>query len=437
MNGEKVAMATMDEKKPLDAAESIAKGVLDSHPTFDFNVGVPDKCLYDEVVSDNKIKPKFKVGDFIANDYCFGKVIEITNDAYLLDTEQGIPFSYEHNAHIWTIQDAKAGDVLALSYASQNYILIYKGLYEKTMMSVFCFYCVEEDTYYDETDSFHVMNCGEIITPATKEQRELLFAKMKDAGYEWDAEKKELKKIEQKLKWSKEEDANKVEPKFHKGDWIISKYMHLVMQILNNDNGFYKTVEINGTVRHYSYDYIDCNFKLWTIQDAKDGDILVSHYDIPFIYNGNYNLNFLGAYCGITTGGDFSVSTEKCQWSVNKNVHPATKEQRELLYKKMMESGWMLDSNEKNIIEKNINYIWHSSLEEPDEQREILVEHESEGITKYGVVYYHKDTDSFWKGSSIIHDVTKWCYLDEFIKQSWGYENAVECIDWLEKQNND
>ena len=30
-------------------------------------------------------------------------------------------------------------------------------------------------------------------TPATKEQRDLLFQKMKEAGYEWDAEKKELK----------------------------------------------------------------------------------------------------------------------------------------------------------------------------------------------------------------------------------------------------
>lgn len=29
--------------------------------------------------------------------------------------------------------------------------------------------------------------------PATKEQRDLLFAKIKEAGYEWGAEKKELK----------------------------------------------------------------------------------------------------------------------------------------------------------------------------------------------------------------------------------------------------
>ena len=36
------------------------------------------------------------------------------------------------------------------------------------------------------------------IKPATKEQYELLFAMMKEAGYEWDAEKKVLKKIEDK-----------------------------------------------------------------------------------------------------------------------------------------------------------------------------------------------------------------------------------------------
>ena len=31
--------------------------------------------------------------------------------------------------------------------------------------------------------------------PATKEQRDFLFQKMHEAGYEWDADKKELKSI--------------------------------------------------------------------------------------------------------------------------------------------------------------------------------------------------------------------------------------------------
>jgi hypothetical protein len=60
-------------------------------------------------------------------------------------------------------------------------------------MSVFCFYCVEENTCYDETDFFHTMNRGEIITPAIKEQRDTLIKAMADAGYTFDFEKKELK----------------------------------------------------------------------------------------------------------------------------------------------------------------------------------------------------------------------------------------------------
>ncbi len=47
-------------------------------------------------------------------------------------------------------------------------------------------------------------NCIEVNTvkPATKEQRDTLFAKMEEAGYEWDADRKELKKIEQEPAWS-------------------------------------------------------------------------------------------------------------------------------------------------------------------------------------------------------------------------------------------
>ena len=48
--------------------------------------------------------------------------------------------------------------------------------------------------------------CGTLhIHPATEEQRDLLFQKMKEAGYTWDAEKKELKKIEVICKESENE----------------------------------------------------------------------------------------------------------------------------------------------------------------------------------------------------------------------------------------
>ena len=59
------------------------------------------------------------------------------------------------------------------------------------------------------------------LKPATKEQCDLLFQKMYEAGYEWDAEKKELKLLitngddffesencEQKPSWSEEDEKN-------------------------------------------------------------------------------------------------------------------------------------------------------------------------------------------------------------------------------------
>lgn len=147
---------------------------------------------------------RFQRGEWIASEELnTARIISNDGDRYeveFIDGNKGFPhIDYvDRYFHLWSIADAKEGDVLTLSYMYQNYIFIYKGLCEKsfqTMMSIFCSYYIEEDAYEDETDSFHTMNTGEIITPATKEQRELLFQKMKEAGYEWDAEKKELKKI--------------------------------------------------------------------------------------------------------------------------------------------------------------------------------------------------------------------------------------------------
>ena len=142
----------------------------------------------------DKVEPKFKVGDFVVNDYCLGKVIELTDDAYLLDTGQGIPFSCEHNAHLWTIDDAKDGDVLAYPVDDKN-IYLFKEQRGSTNIANAHFQIFNRNNelrlMVDKAADFNLNT-----KPATKEQRELLFQKMKEAGYEWDAEKKELKKIE-------------------------------------------------------------------------------------------------------------------------------------------------------------------------------------------------------------------------------------------------
>lgn len=80
------ALEKQGEQKPInDTDEEIVKAVKDT-------------SILDMVES--KFKPKFKIGDVVKMDYCLGKVVEITNDAYLLDTGQGIPFSNEYKMEL-------------------------------------------------------------------------------------------------------------------------------------------------------------------------------------------------------------------------------------------------------------------------------------------------------------------------------------------------
>ena len=140
-------------------------------------------------------------------------------------------------------------------------------------------------------------------------------------------------------KQGEQKTADNVEPKFKAGDWIISKYMHLVMQILNNDNGSYKTVETDGTERNDSYDFIERNFKLWTIQDAKDGDVL-------FMDNGSANCIFIyksfnnGTINKYASYNNFGFEGEHYLVLNDGYAIPATKEQRDLLLQKMKEAGY-------------------------------------------------------------------------------------------------
>lgn len=135
-----------------------------------------------------KNERKFKVGDWVVDYYCRGRVVKLTDDAYLLDTGQGIPFSCENNAHIWTIQDAKDGDVLATSTG----VFIYNNT---SILQAYCYYSNERNRFIIEDRGHHCPWNMKEVTPATKEQRDTLMKAMNDAGYEWDAEKKELTKL--------------------------------------------------------------------------------------------------------------------------------------------------------------------------------------------------------------------------------------------------
>lgn len=99
----------------------------------------------------------------------------------------------EEEYHLWTIKDAKDGDILAGKIDGDSYILIYKQIKDGWIETY--------GHYYDSVDRFCVPSqlfCREVngtFYPATKEQRNLLFQKMKEAGYEWDENAKKLIKL--------------------------------------------------------------------------------------------------------------------------------------------------------------------------------------------------------------------------------------------------
>lgn len=140
----------------------------------------------------DKVEPKFNVGDYVVGKYISGYILEVRDDCYLLGY-QGFSIDKQDNYHLWTIQDAKDGDILCtpndnifiFKTIDGNKILDYCGLYFNRFFS---------DSGSPNGSSTHYDKCN--YRPATKEQRDLLFQKMKEAGYEWDAEKKELRKID-------------------------------------------------------------------------------------------------------------------------------------------------------------------------------------------------------------------------------------------------
>lgn len=96
-------------------------------------------------------------------------------------------------ASAFTIQDAKDGDVLVhSSFMFDDFIFIYNNT---SILQAYCYYSNERNRFIMEDRGHHCPWNMQEVTPATKEQRDLLFQKMKESGYEWDAEKKELKKL--------------------------------------------------------------------------------------------------------------------------------------------------------------------------------------------------------------------------------------------------
>lgn len=284
----------------------------------------------------NKIKPKFHEGEWLIDkeDNTIFIITKVLEHTYKYVTNTGKEYSCTHysleqDARPWTINDAQDGDVLAV----ENMIFIYKTVLASHIVS----YCkLINDIFESAVDARTCCEGNTYVHPATKEQCDLLFTKMKEAGYGWSANKKELKKIEQ-------EPADTINSKFHEGDWIV--FNGLALYIKEVVKGYYRTISKGGIINSYDWD-IDNVARLWTIVDAKDGDVLAESSCMFIIKKLNQD-HSAEIYCCLHDDGVFDVISTLV--FDDTSTYPATKEQRDLLLQKMKEAAYTWDADKKEL----------------------------------------------------------------------------------------
>ena len=147
-------------------------------------------------------KPKYKVGDWVVIDFDSlpDKVRKITSIDKLpynhnqYWTNEDTWFGDGTKTHLWTIADAKDGDLLAYDIYEEEapLIIIFKAYEPSRWGDTVLSYCSLSAKSCD-FHSFNLHHKPDGWHPVTEEQRQFFFSKLQEAGCVWDAEKKEVR----------------------------------------------------------------------------------------------------------------------------------------------------------------------------------------------------------------------------------------------------
>ena len=155
------------------------------------------------------------------------------------------------------------------------------------------------------------------------------------------------------------------EPKFKVGDWVTTgEYTTpLLITRVDIDNNKYEVSASSCGLKGFpKIDYIDSLYRLWTIKDAKDGDVLVhtkhtsDDFDYIFIYNKTC-INQAYCYYSKKEDGFFIINrNHHSPWNKKEDIMPATKKQRDLFWSKLKAAHF--EWNAKNKTFKWIGPMW-------------------------------------------------------------------------------
>lgn len=135
-----------------------------------------------------------------------------------------------------------------------------------------------------------------------------------------------------------------VEPKFNVGDWITSSVLGTARIIGVNDSNEYQLEDTDGKQKFSNIDYVNRTYNKWTIQDAKDGDVLaVSWLEDKNLWEQiiifkKYHGQDIEGYGNTFRNGEIAFTDQNVPfysktWTCY--LDPATKEQHTRLFQKI------------------------------------------------------------------------------------------------------
>lgn len=282
---------------------------------------------------------KFEEGDWVIDiqGICVYMVEECSDGYYKLKYETvstWLPDRIaERNYRLWTIADAREGDVIRYDFRGDEMLALVKSS-DGTKTEFYFLW--DRDT--DDTETFDGTSGPVSETDTMKNarlvtgnQRDNLMHRMESDGYVWNALEKTFGKS----------------MKFKPGEWIISPEDRFVKKVEDVKDGTYLLLDADAEseedVQVLLARDVDEHYRLWEINDAKKGDVLTGKSGRPFVFSGfidDENGTWPLAYGWVGRKGNF-ISVH-AKWTYLP-VYPATVKEKELLRLKMSEAGYRLD----------------------------------------------------------------------------------------------
>ena len=182
-----------------DIVEGFAKKMAEGEQPIPQDIQEVVNDHFYEMLGDEETESVFNVGDWlvckdvtwphgpfvVVSDYHDGFVKAQMQDGSFFIVNTGV-------VRKWTIRDAKPGDVLS----TDDWVFIFKEINygPGNGIKCYCHYDYDDGVFRVDADRDTHMVTGGTVRPATKEQRDLLFRKIAEEGFEWNSGTEDMPK---------------------------------------------------------------------------------------------------------------------------------------------------------------------------------------------------------------------------------------------------